>query len=914
MSDYRDGALFGENAAFVEECHDLYLQDPSLVSEAWRDYFDNLASSVATVAPSGGSLATIKKQRIVDAMITQYRYQGARASEINPLEYDREPPEILNPQAHGFDEADMAQEFLTDIAGMESASLADIMTKMHTVYCGSVAPEFMHINERARRHWLRERFEAPRQSLSKDARLRLLERLSAAEVLENFLHVRYTGQKRFSLEGGDSLIPLLDTILLEAGNSGVLDTVIGMAHRGRLNVLINILGKQPSDLFLEFEGKQNLTGISGDVKYHMGFSSALNIGKHKMRLALAFNPSHLEIVGPVVEGSVRARQDRRGDTKRKQVLPILIHGDAAFAGQGVVMETFNFSQAHGFKTGGTVHVIVNNQIGFTTSSPDDARSTFFCSDVAKMIEAPIIHVNCDDLDGVAFAAQTALEYRQLFGADIVIDLVCFRRHGHNEQDEPLMTQPLMYQKIAKHVGSRAMYAAKLQAEGVIAEGEADAITQNFRERLEKRKSANPDAMPVQKSSFVDWEKHGGSHKDWDWSPSKPLPLKTLKRLGNSLSEFPQDFAPHRQLQRLVALRREMALGKRPLDWGMAENLAYATLLEEGFSVRLSGQDCGRGTFAHRHVVWHHQKRHKRDGGIYVPLRNISKKQGDFLVIDSILSEEAVLGFEYGYATTEPDRLIIWEGQFGDFANGAQVVIDQFISSGEAKWGRYCGLVMLLPHGYEGQGPEHSSARIERYLQMCAEYNMQVCVPSTPAQIFHLLRRQMKRATRMPLIIVSPKSLLRHPQAVSSLQELSTGSFEAVIGEVNPKIVPTKVKRVVFCSGKIYYELLKTRDERKIKDIAIIRLEQLYPFPHKHVEKQTKKYANASHVVWCQEEPGNQGAWHRIQHYFRRRLHDKQALTYALRPSSASPATGRADIHRQQQEDVINAALDKKSVV
>ena len=889
------------------------MQDPTQVSEAWRRYFGRLDTASDGAHTAAVSAADIGKQRIVDRMITQYRYQGARVSQINPLEYDKAEAEIINPRAHGFDDSDMAREFITDIAGMGHARLSDIISKLHAVYCGSVAPEFMHINEHAKRHWLRERFEASRPRLSRERSLRLLERLTAAEVLEKFLHTRYTGQKRFSLEGGDTLIPILDTILRDAGDGGILETVIGMAHRGRLNVLVNILGKQPADLFLEFEGRQNITGSSGDVKYHMGFSSKLHGGKGDMHLALAFNPSHLEIVGPVVEGSVRARQDRRGDVKRNTVLPIIIHGDAAFAGQGVVMETFNFSQAHGFKTGGTVHIIVNNQIGFTTSTPDDARSTFFCSDVAKMIEAPIIHVNCDDLEGAAFAAETAFMYRQKFASDIVIDLVCFRRHGHNEQDEPLMTQPLMYQKIAKHPGSRAIYAAKLLEEGVIGENDAETLAKNFRTKLEKQEPANPDAVPAKKSDFVDWKKFNSSRK-WDWAPPKPLALKTLKRLGGKLSEFPDDFTPHRQLKRLAEQRSEMTQGKRPLDWGMAENLAYATLLEEGFSVRLSGQDCGRGTFAHRHVVWHHQKRHKRDGGIYVPLRNISKKQGDFLVIDSILSEEAVLGFEYGYSTTEPNRMVIWEGQFGDFANGAQVVIDQFITSGEAKWGRYCGLVMLLPHGYEGQGPEHSSARIERYLQMCAEYNIQVCVPSTPAQIFHLLRRQMSRSIRLPLIVVTPKSLLRHPQAISTLEELSAGRFEPVIGEADSYITPAKVKRVVFCSGKIYYEILNTRRERKIKDIALLRLEQLYPFPHEYIEKQIKKYAAASHIVWCQEEPGNQGAWHRIQHYMRRHLRDKQALTYALRPSSASTATGRPDIHKKQQEDVINAALNKKSVV
>ena len=597
------------------------------------------------------------------------------------------------------------------------------------------------------------------------------------------------------------------------------------------------------------------------------------------------------------------------------MLPILIHGDAAFAGQGVVMETLNLSQIRGYKTGGTINIIINNQIGFTTSAPDDARSTFFCSDASKMVEVPIIHVHCDDVEGAAFAVETALAYRQQFGVDAVIDLVCFRRHGHNEQDEPFMTQPLMYQKISQHPGSPTLYAQQLKEEGVIDESAHADMIKTYRARLDTGESANPKVAPSSSSEFVDWKKYNIDNQQWDWRPKKSAAsLKELGALGKKLSVFPADFTPHLQLKKLVAARAEMAANKRPLDWGMAENLAYAVLLQHGHAVRLSGQDCGRGTFAHRHAVWHDQKRHKREGGAYVPLRNLSSKQGDFLVIDSTLSEEAVLAFEYGYATTEPNRLVLWEAQFGDFANGAQVVIDQFIASGQAKWGRLCNLVMLLPHGYEGQGPEHSSARIERYLQLCAEYNMQVCVPSTPGQMYHLLLRQMLRPLRMPLIVITPKSLLRHPQAVSPLSDLASGSFAPLLPEADDSIVAAKVRRVVFCSGKIYYELVAARRERGIDNIALVRVEQLYPFAHELFKQEIGKYPNADYVVWCQEEPGNQGAWHRIQHYLRRYLRAGQKLTYALRPSASSTAAGYGALHKRQQQELIDAALNLKSVV
>ena len=916
------GHLFAGNAAFLEATYEQFLADPQQVQPQWREFFQNIhpshPSHPAGISPpsdapvsSAAVFAPVSdgRQAAVSQLITQHRLLGARRASVNPLEY--EPPSIpeLTLEGCGLSNNDLDAVFQTDIHGLPKASLKNILAALRQIYCGAVAPEFMHITDGKRREWLREKFESRRLAppLPRQSKLRLLERLSAAETLEKYLHTRYVGQKRFSLEGGEALIPMLDALLQSAGQDGAVEAVIGMAHRGRLNVLVNILGKRPADLFREFEGKHKQTHRgSGDVKYHMGFSSALTTPGGEMHLALAFNPSHLEIANPVVAGSVRARQDRRGDAARKTVLPVQIHGDAAFAGQGVVMETLNLSQARGFKVGGSVHIIVNNQIGFTTSAPDDARSTFFCSDVAKMIEAPIIHVNGEDPEAAAFAARAALDYRAEFAADIVIDLVCYRRHGHNEQDEPLMTQPLMYRKIRGRPGPPAVYAAKLREEGVLKEGEAESIAKACRAKLEKGESASGEAREAHRSQFVDWAKYAPG--DWD------APLKTaaspeiIAKAGAALSTFPQGFNPHPQLKKIAAQRADMAAGKRPLDWGMGENLAYGALLLEGFPVRLSGQDCGRGTFSHRHAVWHDQKRDKRDGGNYVPLRNLSPEQAEFLVIDSLLSEEAVLGFEYGYAITFPKKLVVWEAQFGDFANGAQVVIDQFIAAGEVKWGRFCGLTMLLPHGYEGQGPEHSSARLERYLQLCAEYNIQVCVPSTPAQMFHMLRRQMIRGGRRPLIALTPKSLLRHPMATSALSELTGGRFYPVIGESDENVTPKSADRLVFCSGKVYYDLLAARRERGGNDVAIVRLEQLYPFPHKHAQAEIDRYKKAHTVVWCQEEPGNQGAWHRLQHYFRRHLRKGQNLAYALRPSSASPATGHAETHKRQQREVMDAAL------
>jgi 2-oxoglutarate dehydrogenase E1 component len=786
--------------------------------------------------------------------------------------------------------------------------LRDIVAAVKKTYCGTIGIEYMYIASTEEKRWIQQRFEGTLSTphLSADQKREILQRLTASETLERYLHTRYVGQKRFSGEGNESLIPMLDWVIENAGSHGAKEVVIGMAHRGRLNVLVNNLGKIPADLFSEFEGKHAHELSSGDVKYHQGFSSDIQTKGGTVHLTLAFNPSHLEIVNPVVEGSVRARQHRRGDRTGDQVLPLLIHGDAAFAGQGVVMETLALSQTRGYKTGGTVHIVVNNQIGFTTSDLRDARSSLYATDIAKMIEAPVFHVNGDDPEACVFVSQVAEEYRRTFHKDVVVDLVCFRRLGHNEQDEPFVTQPLMYKKIAQHPGTRKLYADKLEAEGVIKAGQADDMVTSVRAALDAGKGTNPKILYGLKPALaIDWAPY--MNVKWRHPAETAVPLPKLKELAKRLTDIPTNFKLHPSVERLLAARREMGEGKQPLDWGMAENLAYASIVDEGRGVRISGQDAGRGTFAHRHAVLHDQNRERWDAGVYLPLQNIRPGQGNFVIIDSLLSEEAVLGFEYGYATAQPFELVIWEAQFGDFANGAQVVIDQFIAAGEAKWGRLCGLTMYLPHGYEGQGPEHSSARLERYLQLCAEHNIQVCVPSNAAQFFHMIRRQIERPLRKPLIVMTPKSLLRKKEASSPLSDLATGGFQVVLPEAE-KIAPKKVKRVIFCAGKVYYDIAAERARRGIDDIAIVRIEQLYPFPHDEFQAQIDLYANAKSVVWAQEEPENQGAWYRIQNYLHKHLRPDQQLSYAGRALSASPAVGYTQLHNEQQKALVEQAL------
>ena len=923
----QNSPLFGANAPFIEDLYEKYLLDPGAVPDDWRKYFDamQLDSSVhdvphspiqrAFLALSATSNATTtdtaRKQIFVLQLINAYRFLGTRVANLDPLMRHAKPVIAeLDPAHYGLGEADMDSTFDTGslVAGTRM-TLREILKLLRQTYCSSIGAEYMYLGNIEQKRWVQNRLEGTRGQAGYDSEVRrhILERITAAETLERYLHTKFVGQKRFSLEGSETLIPLLDHLLHRCGEQGVQEAVIGMAHRGRLNVLVNILGKQPSMLFAEFEGIHTEQLTSGDVKYHQGFSADISTPGGVLHVALAFNPSHLEIVDPVVEGSVRARQHRRKDLNGSKVVPILLHGDAAFAGQGVVMETLSMSQTRGYRTGGTIHIIINNQIGFTASDVRDARSSTYCSDVAKMIDAPILHVNADDPDAVLLICEIALDYRMQFNKDVVIDLVCFRKLGHNEQDEPLVTQPFMYRFIRQHPGTRALYAQKLLDEGVILAGDAERMISDYRQTIDEGRNSIGSALPVSESKIsIDWASFKRD-TPWDIAVNTAVPLERIQQLTVPLTRVPDNFALHARVQKIVDDRVAMGRGEQPLDWGMAETLAYATLLTEGYPVRLSGQDTQRGTFFHRHAAWHDQNRKEWHEGVHIPLQHLAPDQADFVVIDSLLSEEAVLGFEYGYATAEPDSLVLWEAQFGDFANGAQVVIDQFIASGEVKWGRLCGLVMLLPHGYEGQGAEHSSGRIERYLQLCADYNIQVCIPSTPAQMFHLLRRQMLRPYRKPLIVFTPKSLLRSKDAASPLAELTDGHFQPIIAEAE-QLDNKKVRRIIACSGKVYYDLLAARRSKEKMDMAIIRIEQLYPFPHDDFVAQINAYPNATEVVWCQEEPGNQGAWHRIQHYLLRHLRAGMRLDYALRPSSAAPAAGYLAVHQEQQKAVIEAAF------
>ena len=929
--------LDGGNIIYLEQQYESYLRDPNSVSETWRRYFEQLpmvngqaqdiphseirqhfyqltrnSSARRRQGPAAGSGAVHERKQIqVGTLIDAYRTRGHQLADIDPLKR-MEKIDVREVQLHecGLSGADLQTEFQTPtLHGIDAATLEDIVDHLQKIYCGTIGYEYMYINHTTQKQWLQHRIENywAKPDLSPESRKWILERLTAAEGLEKYLHSRYVGQKRFSLEGGESLIVIMSTLVQRASAAGCKELIVGMAHRGRLNVLVNILGKNPAELFEEFEGKHSHdnTLSSGDVKYHQGFSSDVESEDGKfMHLALAFNPSHLEIVSPVVEGSVRSRQDRYGDSEGLHVIPISIHGDAAFAGQGVVMETFNMADSRGFSTKGTVHIIVNNQVGFTTSNLTDARSTLYASDVAKMINAPIFHVNGDDPEAVMFVSQLALDFRNEFHKDVVIDLVCYRRHGHNEADEPSATQPMMYKTIKALPTTRKIFGDKLVADAIVDSNYPQTLVDSFRDKLD-------DGVTVAPSIGVDLEynaKHGvawGDYENNDWRApyEHKLPLETLQKLATALTTLPEGLSLHSRVRKIVEDRRKMTAGAQAIDWGYAENLAYATLLHHGHPVRLSGQDCGRGTFFHRHAVLHNQN----DGSSFVPLRNVFEGQPNFLVIDSVLSEEAVLAFEYGYATADPSTMVIWEAQFGDFANGAQVVIDQFISSGETKWGRLCGMAMFLPHGYEGQGPEHSSARLERFLQLCAEENMQVLVPSTPAQAYHMIRRQMLRPMRRPLIVMTPKSLLRHRLAVSTLEDLADGKFEPVLGEPDEHD-PAQIERLVFCSGKVFYDLLEKRRETESSKVALVRIEQLYPFPYEEIHQVVARYPNANEVVWCQEEPRNQGAWRSTRHRIERILREDQKLEFAGRPPSASPAVGYANLHIQEQNKLVMEAL------
>ena len=943
---YASTPLFGTNAPAVEAMYEQFLAKPDSVSSSWRNYFQTLgetgngggpeiahspirqrlreqANRIRTNGPvlaatSGDPLAASEKQAAVSRLIQVYSLRGHQIADLDPLGLvQRHTPGVLKLDYLGLDESDMDDEFFTGgIAetGNRRMKLRDILSLLKKIYTGKIGAEFAHVSRARERLWLRKQFEKGRasQALPDNERIWLLQQLTAVEGIERYLHTRFVGQKRFSLEGGDSLIPMLDDLIQQGGKAGIKEFVIGMAHRGRINVLVNVLGKSPDDLFEEFEGKvdpEEMKG-SGDVKYHKGFSADIGTPGGNVHVALAFNPSHLEIVNPVVEGSVRARQERRGDKERQEVLPVLIHGDAAFSGQGVVTETFQMSQTNGYATGGTVHIVINNQIGFTSSRPSDARSTPYCSDVAKMIEAPIFHVNGDDPEAALFVTRLALQYRQKFKKDVVIDLVCYRRHGHNEADEPLATQPVMYTRIREHKTTRVLYSEVLKGLGLIDDAGILALQDKYRDQMDRGEPVIQSPLGMIGNEYtVDWSPY--LNASWDEEVDTTLSPATVKKLGRKITELPAGMVLHGRVQRIMSERQKMLEGEVDMDWGFAETMAYAGLIDDGYDCRVSGQDSGRGTFFHRHAVLHDQVNRQE----YIPLTTISDRPGAFLIIDSYLSEEAVMAFEYGYASTEPNTLVIWEGQFGDFANGAQVVIDQFISSGEAKWGRLCGLTLFLPHGYEGQGPEHSSARLERFLQLCAEHNMQVCIPSTPAQMFHLIRRQMRRSFRKPLIVMTPKSLLRHKMSVSPLSDLSVGQFNLIIPEtdLDQALANTaKVKRLVFCSGKVYFDLSEARQIRAIEDVAIIRIEQLYPFPIEEFSVEIERYKNAKDIVWCQEEPQNQGAWYQIRHRLQGPLKDDQQLYYAGRPSAAAPASGVFKLHTQQQQALVDAALGIKT--
>jgi 2-oxoglutarate dehydrogenase E1 component len=856
-----------------------------------------------------------RKRTAVQQLIAAYRNVGARWADLDPLKRtERDHIPDLEPSFYDFSDADQEAVFNTSNTyfGRDTMTLRELLNALRETYCGTIGAEFMYSTDQNQKRWWQQKLESIRSkpSLSREKKLHLLDRLTAAEGLERFLHTKYVGQKRFSLEGGESFIASMDELIQLAGTKGVQEIVIGMAHRGRLNVLVNSLGKVPSDLFAEFDHTAPEDLPSGDVKYHQGFSSDVSTPGGPVHLTLAFNPSHLEIVNPVVEGSVRARMDRRGDKDGDQVLPVLVHGDAAFAGQGVVMETLALAETRGYYTGGTVHIVINNQIGFTTSDPRDSRSTLYCSDVVKMIEAPVLHVNGDDPEAVVLCTQLALEYRQEFNKDVVVDIICFRKLGHNEQDTPSLTQPLMYKKIAQHPGTRRLYADKLSAQGMGATL-GDDMVKALRAALDSGKNTFDPVLTNFKSKYaVDWSPY--LNKKWTDAADTAIPTAEWKRLAQKITTVPEGFTPHQLVKKVLDDRAAMGRGEINVDWGMGEHMAFASLVASGYPVRLSGEDCGRGTFTHRHAVLHDQNREKWDIGTFTPLQHVADNQGPFVVIDSILSEEAVLAFEYGYASNDPNTLVIWEAQFGDFANGAQVVIDQFIASGEVKWGRVNGITLMLPHGYEGQGPEHSSARLERFMQLSADMNMQVCQPTTASQIFHLLRRQMVRNLRKPLIIMTPKSLLRAKDATSPLSEFTKGGFQTVIPEQHDEIgkKADKVRRVIACSGKVYYDLRKKREEKGLDDVAIIRVEQLYPFPHKVFSAELKKYPNAVDIVWCQDEPQNQGAWFFVQHYIHENMLEGQKLGYSGRAASASPAVGYSHLHQEQQKALVDGAFGK----
>jgi len=942
----RTSFLQGANASYLAELYAEYQENPSSLDPEWREFFASLDDDAHSVfaeargpswAQTNGRAVPLptlplgaisKQQAIAEArgslglrmLIRAYRTRGHLAAKLDPLELvARREHQELKPKTYGFTKSDYDRPiYIGGALGMEFATLRQVLGILKRTYCGSIGAEYMHISDPEQRAWIEERIEGQGISFTQRGKQAILKKLIEAETFERFLNMKYTGTKRFGLDGGESMVPALEQIIKRGGQLGLTEIVIGMPHRGRLNVLANVMSKPYRAIFNEFKGgsahPDEVEG-SGDVKYHLGASSDREFDDNRVHLSLTANPSHLEIVDPVVLGKVRAKQDQRKDEQRKEVLPLLLHGDAAFAGQGVVAECLSLSGLRGHRTGGSIHFIVNNQIGFTTA-PRFARSSPYPSDVAKMIDAPIFHVNGDDPEAVVYVAKIATEFRQIFSKPVVIDMFCYRRHGHNEADEPAFTQPLMYQRIAEHPSVVDVYSKRLVEEGLFSRTEIDRMQAEFRAHLEEEFAASDSYRP-NRADWLDGKWSGIGHAEEGARRGVTgVDLNFLTEVGRKMTTIPKNFHPHKTVARIIASRRRMVEDGRGIDWATAESLAFGALLVEGYTVRLSGQDSERGTFSQRHAVLMDQLNEKK----YTPLKHISKDQARFEVINSMLSEEAVLGFEYGYSLAEPNALVMWEAQFGDFANGAQVIIDQFISSGERKWLRMSGLVLLLPHGYEGQGPEHSSARLERYLQLCAEDNWQIANCTTPANYFHVLRRQLHRQFRKPLVLMTPKSLLRHKRVVSGLAQLGRGTtFHRLLwddAQFLPdqpiKLVPDpEIRRVVLCSGKVYYDLYEEREKRGINDIYLLRLEQLYPFPARALIQELARFKDAE-MIWCQEESRNMGAWSFIEPNLSWVLEHIEAKhkrpRYVGRPSSAATATGLMSKHVSELKAFLDEAL------
>ena len=887
------------NPAYVEELYQQYRRDPNSVSAEWALVFTGYEFGLNASGPPASADQDGNPPGVLD-LVHSYREFGHLIADIDPLGRHEKSHPLLELEQFGLREQDLERDVTSPFYGLEIAALGEVLDALRRTYCETLGVEFMHLGDTERREWLLDRMEPVfnRPERADDERKRLLRQLVAANGFERFLHSHYRGAKRFSSEGGEALIPLLDSLVDRAGAQGAEEVVMGMPHRGRLTVLAHVLHKPTEVILAEFEGLQE----NEDVKYHMGFSRDYTTRSGQgMHLTLAHNPSHLEAVDPVVLGQVRAKQGLRHDDAHTKVIPVLMHGDAAFSAQGIVYETLQLSGLDGFTTGGTVHVLINNQLGFTTR-PEDGRSTRYASDIAKMVGAPIFHVNADDPEAVIWAAELALDYRQRFGSDVVIDFVCYRQYGHNELDDPSFTQPAMYNLIDDHPNVTDIYGQRLQDEGVIAEGDLQAMREEVRADLDDRLECARDeeCLETKEVPFRRyWEGFGPAGDDW--SARTRVEADTLKAIADRLSEFPDGFAPHRRVPKMFNQIRDLVREGKNLHWAVGETLAYGSLLWEEIPVRLCGQDSERGTFSHRHAVLYDAENADR----YVPLNHLRDDQATMEVVNSPLSELGVLGFEYGISSADPHQLVIWEAQYGDFANGAQIIIDQFVTSGEAKWNRQSGLVMLLPHGYEGQGPEHSSARLERFLQLAGRGNIQVAYPTTPAQMFHLLRRQMHRDFRKPLIVMTPKSMLRHKRAVSALDEFTDQDFRAVL----PDETSSGPKRVILCSGKLYYALLEAREERGLDDeVALVRVEQLYPFPEHELREVLQQYSEDADLVWAQEEPQNQGAWRYMQTRLPLAVGDDRPVRYIGRSEAASPATGNFKTHKHEEEHLIDEAL------